>query len=142
MTSGHNSEELGIMLELDFVRDIPGFPDTSKYQLLESTVATPFYRLQPVEGEFSFLLIHTFDFFPEYDFLLPDADKNLLELGDNDKVLVFSIVNWRGGLKEATVNLQAPIVLNPSKKIAAQVILDRTNYPINEPLLQALQKSG
>ncbi len=127
-------------MELRFVRPIPGFPNHNIFSLIESKETAPFYKLCPIEGEFSFLLLHTFDFMKDYEFTLPDVEKHLLKLDEDSKVLVFSIVNWRGGLKEATINLKAPIVVNISEKIALQVILDSDQYKVNQSLFQALEQ--
>ncbi|GED33878.1 MULTISPECIES: flagellar assembly protein FliW [Brevibacillus] len=124
-----------------FVRDIPGFSGIQHYKILEPAEGTPFYRLMPDSEEFSFLLLHTFDYFGDYDFELPKQEQDLLQLNKESKILVFSIVNWGSGLKAATVNLKAPIVVNPANGSALQIILDTEMYKVKEPLLPAIMKS-
>ncbi|MED1791109.1 flagellar assembly protein FliW [Brevibacillus nitrificans] len=124
-----------------FLREIPGFAGIHFYNIYEPAEGTPFYRLIPDREEFSFLLLHTFDYFKEYDFELPKHEQDLLQLIDESKILVFSIVNWGNGLKEATVNLKAPIVVNPENGTALQIIIDTEDYQVKEPLLPAIMKS-
>lgn len=124
-----------------FLRDIPGFSGIQYYKIYEPAQGAPFYRLMPDSEEFSFLLLHTFDYFRDYDFELPRQEQELLQLSDESKILVFSIVNWGSGLKEATVNLKAPVVVNPENGTALQIILDGETYKVKEPLLPAIIKS-
>lgn len=126
---------------VQFMRDVPGFPGIVHYRIMEPAEGSPFYRLMPDSEDFSFLILDTFDFFPDYDFELPVEEQELLQLNDESKVIVFSIVNWGNGLKEATVNLKAPIVVNPANGTALQTILDTEAYRIKEPLLPAIMKS-
>lgn len=140
MVNEQFGEEINTVLKLDFVRHILGFPNYKTFSLIESKQSAPFYKLSPENGEFSFLLIHTFDFFKSYEFSLPAKEKHLLQIKDESKLLIFSIVNWRGGIKEATINLKAPIVVNATKGLALQIILDIDDYSMNEPLLQAIEQ--
>lgn len=128
-------------MELRFVKAIPGFTQMHEYVIKEVEGVVGFYRLLPKDGEYSFILIPTFHYFRTYSFKLPTFEKDLLQVDDESELFVFSLVNWRGGVEQATVNLQAPIVINTTSKLASQILLEDSAYPINEPLLPAIQQS-
>lgn len=52
---------------------------------------------------------------------------------------VFSIVNASKGLKKATVNLLAPVVVNTATGSARQVVLSDRRYTVRHPLPQAAE---
>lgn len=66
---------------------------------------------------------------------LPEETVDLLQLQEQEPVICLVVV-IPDDFKEATVNCKSPIVINPVKKYAAQVILE-ADYPIRMPLFAA-----
>lgn len=128
----YNQEEV-----ISFNNGIPGVHDYKKYILLpmDSEQETPFYFLQSVEeGSLSFLMLDTLTFYPDYQFELKDAEIEALEIEKPEDVLVLTMITAKGSLKEATTNLKAPIVINHKQKLAKQIVLEKEQYLIKQPL--------
>ena len=117
-----------------FSNGIPGFPSLQKYTLI-IIENSPFYFLQSVEnGSLAFIMVSPFEFYPMYEFEL--SSSVLFELGNPkiDEIRVLNIATVPDSLKDATVNLIAPIVWNATTRRAAQVILQDTVYHTKHPL--------
>lgn len=122
---------------ITFNRGILGFGELHKFILFpaDETQETPFYFLQSVEeGEVCFFLLDTFSFYPEYDFELDEDSVSDLNIERPEDVLTFTIVTAKESLKDATTNLKAPVIINNNQKLAKQVVLEKGNYLIKQPL--------
>ncbi len=78
------------------------------------------------EPGLAFLLVSPFVFVPDYSFELSEADKEELEI--QDQVSVYSIVTIQAEANKSTMNLLAPVVLNPDKRMGKQVVLHQSSY--------------
>ncbi|MFD1903611.1 flagellar assembly protein FliW [Paenibacillus rhizoplanae] len=95
----------------------------------------PFWVLQSVhEQSLSFLLSDPFVFYPSYEFELPDDEAE--ELAIESEVLVRCILTLKEDVEASTINLLAPIVLNPIDLTGKQIVLHRTPYHTKHSLLQ------
>lgn len=109
-----------------FSKGLPGFDEENRFVLIPWE-DTPFIYLQSIkEPDLSFLLVSPFVFAPDYTFELPEADRAELEI--DEEVSVYSIVTIQSEVSTSTMNLLAPVVLNPSKKIGKQVVLHQSSY--------------
>jgi len=96
-----------------------------------------FACLQCVDrGELGFIIVDPFEFFPDYEFSLPDTDAEQLGVEDPGDLSVWTIVTTRDRLESATVNLVAPVVLNVRTRIGKQVILVDTNLGTRHALFR------
>ncbi len=87
--------------------------------------------LQAIEGEDPrFIIFDPADIVEGYQPVLPPETLKELELGSSDPFSVYVIAVIPQNIKEMTVNLKSPVVINPQKRLGAQVILDKANYPI------------
>jgi flagellar assembly factor FliW len=130
---------------ITFAKGIPGFEEDKRYVLLpaDEQGETPFFFLQSVErAELSLLLLDSFSFFEGYDVELGDSLIGKLEIKKPEDVLVLTTVTAKGGLKEATTNLKAPIVINHSKRLGMQVVLENKSYMVKQPLFLHQQKAA
>ena len=120
-----------------FPEGLPGFPDEKVFAVLENGLDnTPFSWLQSTQdGRLSFLTIDPTAIFADYTVALSDDDTTTLQAEWPQQLLLLCIVTVpEGGLKQATVNLKAPVVLNPATKLAAQIVTDNPAYQIRQPL--------
>lgn len=109
-----------------FPKGLPGFEDGTEYALIPWE-DTPFSYLQSVrEPGISFLLVSPFMFVTDYSFELGEVDKE--ELGIEEQVSVFSMVTTYSDTNKSTMNLLAPVVLNPAKRLGKQVVLHHSSY--------------
>lgn len=86
-----------------------------------------FYKLKSCEDTTIFMLINPF-LIRDYDFTVPEYFKNLLELNDSSKPLVYNIMIVSAPIETSVVNFIAPLVFNTDKGYVAQVLLDGNKY--------------
>ena len=78
-------------------------------------------------------MIRPWDFFPDYDFVIPDQDLEELGITSHKQVLIYNIVTIPEDFRKMTANLMAPIVINSENLKGRQVILQKGNYQIRHP---------
>jgi flagellar assembly factor FliW len=99
--------------------------------------ATPLRRLHAIDGpEASFLAIDPRAVLDNYRCDLSASDRRRLGAGDTDPLLWLAIVmvETTGAL---TVNLRAPIVINPKTMTGQQVLPHNCLYPLRHVLVDA-----
>lgn len=125
---------------IKFKNGLLGFSDFDDFLLISSwDEDLPFYTLQSViDNELYFILIKADDFFSDYKLNLTSGDREALRYKEGDLVQVFNIVHFTEELKDSTVNLKGPIVINLSRNVGKQVVLDNDNYELQYPLFAKL----
>jgi flagellar assembly factor FliW len=127
--------------EIRFVRPIPGFPELSRYVLVrlgDEAGGEPaddadgvVFELRSVEQpEVRFLVGVPDAFFAEYAVELDDLTCEELSLESADDALVLVVLTISDNGASTTANLLAPVVLNARLRVAAQVILSGTDWPV------------
>lgn len=117
-----------------FPKGIPGFDEETHFVLVPMEESL-FWVLQSVkEPSLSFLLVDPFTFYPSYEFELPDDEAE--ELGIDSELLIHCIITLKEQVEASTINLLAPIVLNPTRQSGKQIVLHRTPYHTKHTLLQ------
>src|SRR5262245_34128992 len=97
---------------ITFAHGLPGFERCRRFVLVASPELAPFVCLKGLDdAEPSFLAIDPRRVDPSYALPLTAADCRRLEAGDAEPMLWLSLVRVDGDA--ATVNLQAPVVVNP-----------------------------
>ena len=86
-----------------------------------------FYKLKSCEDETVFMLINPF-LIRDYDFIVPDYFKKILELEESSKPLVYNIMIVSKPIENSVINFIAPLVFNEGKGYVAQVLLDGNKY--------------
>lgn len=105
---------------------MPGFEEETAFALIPWE-ETPFSYLQSLkEKELAFLVVSPFEFRQDYSFELSAEDKEELKI--EEEVTVFSIVTVHSEITKSTMNLLAPVVINPVKKVGKQVVLQQSGY--------------
>lgn len=109
-----------------FPKGLPGFEEETEFALI-AWEETPFSYLQSVrDKDLSFLLVSPFTFVPDYSFELNEVDKEELEIVE--QVSVYSMVTIHSQTNKSTMNLLAPVVLNPEQHLGKQVVLHQSLY--------------
>jgi len=117
-----------------FPKGLPGFDEETEFALIAMAEA-PFWYLQSVSSKgLSFLLGDPFAFYPTYEFELPDDEAEELEIKSD--VVVRCIITLKEDVEQATINLLAPIVLNPVGHSGKQIVLHKSLYHTKHSLLQ------
>lgn len=122
--------------KFSFPAGIPGLPENLKeFIIIALSKESPFFYLQSLQDEnIGFILINPFAIYPDYEFDLSDEDMELMGLESSEGLAVFCIVNASKGLKNATVNLLAPVVLNIVTGVGRQIVLLDKRYTVSHPL--------
>lgn len=116
-----------------FPKGIPGFDEEKNYALIAHS-EVPFWYLQSLnDPELSFLLGDPFIFYPTYEFDLPDDEAE--ELGIQTEVVIRCMITLKEQAELSTINLLAPIVLNPVTHIGKQIVLHKAPYLTKHSLL-------
>jgi flagellar assembly factor FliW len=115
---------------------LPGFPRHRDYALVPADTGGLLFWLQSVAPDGPrFLAVSAASFFPDYTPVLPDAACDELELADAAEAGLYCLVTVPDGdVAGATVNLRAPLVVNPVTHQARQVVLTDGTHPIRQPL--------
>ena len=125
-TSMWGSLEVQEEVVYQFPKGLPGFEEETEFAIVPWE-DTPFSYLQSTrEPELAFLLVSPFTFVPDYSFELAEVDKE--ELGIVEQVSVYSMVTIHSQANKSTMNLLAPIVLNPEQRLGKQVVLHHSDY--------------
>jgi flagellar assembly factor FliW len=125
---------------LGLTEPLPGFPGHHEYALVPALAATGgeglLYWLQSVAPDGPrFLAVPARAYFPDYAPVLPRAVRGELELEEGTQAELYCLVTVPpGDARGATANLRAPLVVNPRRGVARQVVLADAAHPIREPL--------
>ncbi len=92
------------------------------------------------ESELAFPVINPFSFLSDYTPKLNKESLEVLKLNNEKEALFYNICVMRPVLKNSTVNLRCPIVVNPETRDACQVILDNTQYSFKYPFSSMIKE--
>lgn len=119
---------------LEFELPILGFEDQKKYVILyDDEMGASLAWLQSVDKkEVCFIIIDPSIIMPSYSPAISAEVLSALKMNIDEAALRCLLVIPQNA-SDATVNLKSPLVINPSKKLAAQVVLEE-DYPIRASL--------
>lgn len=128
---------------ITFADGIIGFPDLKRFVLLhdeERGDKAGIRFLQSLEEPgFAMPVMNPLDVKPDYN---PVVDDELLAAAGNvtqENLLVLVTVSIPGDLKQMSVNLQGPFVINTEESRGCQLILEGGDYPVKFPIYDILQ---
>lgn len=112
-----------------------GFAKEKRFVLLTPPKPGPFLWLQAVDNpDLAFVVVDAKECFPDHTFALTPEEFRSLELVDAQSEVIFLlVVTMAPNPEEVTVNLQGPIVLNPPRMLARQIVLDGASYASRHP---------
>ncbi len=118
-----------------FTQPMLGFPNDLRFVVLDPDPEVPFQWLQSVDHpEVCFLITDPRPFFPDYRIEAKETELRDLRITNPDQAAVAVVVNLSEGIEGATANLLAPIVFNTERKVARQVVLEGSGYPLRAQL--------
>ena len=120
---------------ITFSKGLLGFPDYTRYALIQTGEENYFFWLQSVdEPNLAFVVTDPAIFFKDYEVPVREETQSEIGLTDPAAAQVFVICNkvddWLTG------NLLGPIVINASNRLATQVVLTEKKWTTRQPLLQ------
>lgn len=120
-----------------FSRGIPGFERLRNFIVLSEGEDEPsFFWLQSTEDkDVSLVMVDIAGMVEDYN---PLADKDELEseLGRYvpEDFLIYNVANIQGSVRDMTVNLRAPIVINTRARKGMQIICENGEYDVRHKL--------
>jgi len=116
---------------INFPFGLPGFPETTRYALLECAGLKPFLCLQCLDqADLAFAVIDPMTLVPDYQVgpvnstILKELDTE--NLRDLQTLVIVTIPP--GKPQEIVANLMAPLLINPRRRLAKQVVLESSKY--------------
>jgi len=116
-----------------FTAPMPGLENVQDFTLRSVEGAAGLYALEAGSpSPVRLFLADAAVFVPGYAPPVPEATLQALELEQDQALQVLVVLNHSP--RATTVNLMAPIVLNPATRRCAQLVLDGREYPLRADL--------
>ena len=126
---------------LTFPEGLIGFPDFRDYVVMEFDVRDDCVRwLQSVsEPTLGFVVMDPKAVFPDYDPEFSPDDLSPLGVGIPDDLVMLAVATVPKDIRKMTLNLQAPVLINPSRRLGRQVIVSSPEYTTRHYVFSALE---
>ena len=138
---------MSAMAQVDATNDVPvvevrggllGFPEFTKFTLIKMNDEGLVFRLQSIEdAAINFVVVPAASFFPNYAPIVDDEVAKRFNLAGGAEVLLLLVVTLGETFKDSTVNLMAPLLLDPNAQIAEQIIVENSDLSVRTPLMAA-----
>jgi flagellar assembly factor FliW len=123
---------------IEFKEGIPGFLNLNRFVLLAEPdehasdgLRGMLYWLQSVDDpSVAFVMVNMVKYMPDYNPLIDQEQIEGLGSYDPDKFVFYNIAVIPENVKDATVNLKAPVVINDEIKQGKQVICANEEYTV------------
>ena len=129
---------------ITFTDGIIGYPELTKFALIydKEKGSSSIQWLQSVdEPGFALPVMNPLIVCPDYNPVVEDTILKPVGNHDENDMLVLVTVTIPKDIKEISVNLRGPIVINANECRACQVILDDEEYKIKFPIYDILEKN-
>lgn len=113
-----------------FVKGMVGFQAVRDFALMPYE-DTPFYILHSIEGQTSFILLPA-NQVQHYTYEIDRSTAELLELFQPEDAVSMLVVNMHDG--QLSVNMRAPVLINPSSQKGCQHVIHDPNLPLRYSL--------
>ncbi|MGV8056609.1 MAG: flagellar assembly protein FliW [Smithellaceae bacterium] len=128
---------------IEMRRDILGFEGLKSFTIISQEDKAPFMWLQSLEnGSLAFIVVNPQLIKPDYEPEIEDQDAESLHLQKTEDAMILAIVTVRLNPFSVTANLRAPVVINKTMRIARQIVLENSDYPIRYELENKEENNG
>ncbi len=129
-TSRFGTIEVELERVITMTKPLLGFPESNRFVLRPHSKESPFMWLQSLDNpKLAFVVIQAATIMSEYQPTIPASCRQELELNGakpHDLLLLLTIPE--GKPEEMTANLLGPLVVNPARRLASQILLDPASY--------------
>lgn len=128
---------------LSFPNGLFGFEDEKEFALLPfhgSDGNLLCFQSTTTPG-LAFVAMNPFSLNPAYAPVLSQDELDFMQVSSSHELCYYVLCVVREPVKDSTVNLKCPIVVEPDKKKAIQVILETKEYHMRHPLSE-FRKEG
>jgi flagellar assembly factor FliW len=103
----------------------------------DGTADNTFVWLQSVDdGDLCFVLADAAAILPWYKPVVDEDELAGLDIKDTSETLIYNVTRFPADMRDATVNLMAPIVINVVSKKGKQVIVSNSEYGVRHYLFE------
>jgi len=135
-TTGFGEIEIKDETIISFPAGILGFPNYTKYALIDVDENSPLKWLQSVEEpSLNFVVTDPNLFRPDYSIDAWKKDLEDIQGTKAEDIIVLVLVTVPTDPSKMTANLKGPILINTSNNLAKQLIVDNPDYDIKYRLL-------
>lgn len=121
---------------ITFPAGIPGFNDEMEFVLLDLPDNPIFQVLQSIHKvNTAFIVTNPYHFYHDYSFELEEDLLDRLDIQSEKDVVVLTIVTLKDPFHTSTLNLKAPVIINPASKMGKQYIVNRDEIPAKAPIV-------
>lgn len=121
---------------IKFINGIIGLEQYKKYILLDHPGTDVLKWLQSKDNsKISIPVASPIHFFPDYSPVIKKDELDMLNIISQDDALLLCVITVPQDPRKTTVNLKAPIVINPKELLADQIICENDEYLIKQPLV-------
>lgn len=122
-------------------KGILGFEGLEKFVLVDNPECAPFRWLQCIEApNLAFIVVSPVIFFPEYRVAVHSKEVADIDVERPEDVEIFVIVTIPPQFEHMSANLQGPILINTKSMKAKQLVLTNSEYTVQHPVLEEVQK--
>jgi flagellar assembly factor FliW len=123
---------------INFPKGVYGFKDSKSFVLLKNPENRWMMHLQSVDDiKPRFILLDPFLFINDYKPILPQEADEIFNTNNIEELSIFTIAVIPSNVRDMTINLKSPIVIDFKRKIGAQVILENKDYEVRTRLFHA-----
>jgi flagellar assembly factor FliW len=121
---------------ITFPSGIPGFDKVRQFVIVSIPEYTPFEWLVCIDGSrLRFAVINPLLFASDYSPAMVKEQLEELEIHKPEDLVLYAIVTIRENPLESTANLVGPLIINRSRRLGKQIIIDDDRYSTQEPLI-------
>lgn len=137
LTKYHGEKEYDEKDIITFDKGLPGFEGLKKFIMFPVEENEVFNILHSIEDQnIGLIVVSPFYVKDDYEVDISDSCIEGLNIKETEDVLVLNTVTVSSNIKNITVNLQAPIIINIKDKKGEQIIIDKDKYPIKYPIFK------
>lgn len=127
---------------ITFTQPILGFQDQRRFLLLPGPGEQLRWLQSTESADLAFILLDPSTVFADYEVQLSSHDLTELAVTSVDELEVYTLVVVPADPTQVRTNLRAPVLINKKQRLGKQVILDRSDYPIQHFLAQGQKGEG
>lgn len=119
---------------ISFPEGLVGFETLHKFIVMPNQKEGPLFWIQSTEDPaVAFVLTDPTNFFPDYQVIPDETERKKIGLTRKDRCFTLAVVTVPPDRK-VTLNLSAPILYNPGKNKAIQIIIEDSKLSSRQPL--------
>ncbi len=121
---------------IQFPTGIPGFESNKEFVIVQLPEYAPFEWLVATDNSgLRFAIINPMVFHTDYAPNIVKEQLTDLAIEKPEDILLYCIVTIRKNPEESTANLVGPVIINKTRRIGKQIIIDDEKYTTKESIL-------